>query len=119
MNKALKSGTLADKFKQALKAGKNCVIEIRTPLGNPAGQRLHKALKLAGVNTTFVDVVATPHTGILIETNQQCAKTGLSIQSAFSAVGMDAHLLVQPTHRANTVIIHLNSDEEPRKAPKK
>jgi hypothetical protein len=119
MNKALESGTLADKFKQALKAGKNCAIEIRTPLGNPAGQRLHKALKLARVETSLVDVVATPHAGILIETNQQCAKTGLSIQSAFSAVGMDAHLLVQNTYRENIVIIHLNSDAEAQKAPKK
>ena len=119
MSKALESGTLANKFKEALKTGKNCAIEIRAPLGNPAGRRLHKALALAGVTTSMVDVVATPHTGILIETNQQCAKTGLSVQSAFSAVGMDAHLLVQNTHRENSVIIHLNSDEEPRKAPKK
>ena len=119
MNKAVESGTLANKFKEALKAGKNCIIEIRTPLGNAAGQRLHKALSLAGVKTSVVDVVATPHSGILIETNQQCAKTGLSIQTAFSSVGMDAHLLIQNTPRADIVIIHLNSDEEPRKTPKK
>ena len=118
MNKTLESGTLVDKFKEALKAGKNCAIEIRTPLENPVGQRLHKALKVAGVETSFVDV-ATPHSGILIETNQQCAKTGLSIQTAFSAVGLDAHLLVQNTPRENIVIIHLNSESDPQKAPKK
>jgi len=119
MNKALESGSLANKFKEALKTGKNCVIEIRAPIGNAAGERLHKALTLAGVKTLLVDVVATPYSGILIETNQHCAKTGLSLQTAFSAAGMDAHLLVQSSHRENSVIIHLNSKAEPRKSPKK
>jgi hypothetical protein len=119
MNKAAESRELATKFKQAMKVAGNCAIEIRTPIGNPAGQRLHKSLTLAGVKTELIDVVATPNSGILIEACQDCAQLGLSIQSAFTGVGVEAHLLVQNTTRENIVIIHLNAAEEPPAAPKK
>lgn len=119
MNKAAESRELATKFKQAMKAARNCAIEIRTPIGNPTGHRLHKSLTLAGVKTALVDVVATPHSGILIEACQDCAELGLSIQSAFTGVGVEAHLLVQNNTRENMVIIHLNAAEEPPPTPKK
>jgi hypothetical protein len=35
MSKALESGTLANKFKEALKTGKNCAIEIRGAARKP------------------------------------------------------------------------------------
>jgi hypothetical protein len=43
----------------------------------------------------------------------------LSIQTAFSVVGLEAHLLVQNTRRPDLVVIHLNSESGPRKPPKK
>jgi hypothetical protein len=113
--KAPATRALATKFKEVLKGTENCTIEIRTPLGNAAGQRLQKSLSIAGVDAELIDVAATPHTGILIEASQQCAEIALSLQTAFKAVGQEAHLLVQNTRHPDLVIIHLNSD--PPKLP--
>ena len=118
MTKAMESRTLATKFQEALKASDECIIEIRAPIGNSAGQRLHKTLTLAGIQAALVDVIASPHSGILIETNQRCAKTALSVQSAFHAVGVEAHLLVQNTPREDLIVIHLNESADPT-TPKK
>jgi hypothetical protein len=76
MNKALESRTLATKFKEALQGSEGCTIEIRSPAGNATGERLHKALTLAGVPTELIDVTATPNTGVLIEASQPCANIG-------------------------------------------
>src|SRR5205085_9155212 len=116
--KALESRALASKFKEALKDTRRCSFEIRSAVGNATGQRLHHALTLAGVKAHLIEAVAPPSSGILIETSQECAGVGLSIQTAFKTVGLDAHLLVQVTRDPNTVVIHLNSDEPPA-APKK
>ena len=117
--KATETRTLAFKFKEAVKHSKRCSFEIRTAIGNAAGQRLHKALTVAGVQAKLIQVVAAPSAGILIETSQDCGGVGVSIQSAFKAVGLDAHLLVQNTRDADLVVIHLNSDDPPNKSPKK
>jgi hypothetical protein len=119
MTKAMEAQTLATKFKEALNAGETCVIEIRTPAKNAAGQRLLKTLALAGIDVQLVDVAASPQSGILIEASQQCAKVALSIQTAFSMVGLEAHLLIQNVRRPDLVVIHLNSESNPPKAPKK
>ena|ERR1041385_4373185 len=111
MNKAIENRALTTKLKEALKESKGCIVEIRTPIGNAAGQRLQRTLTIAGVKATVVDVVATPNAGVLIETSQQCAKIGLAIQTAFSGVGVEAHLLVQNTRHPEVVVIHLSSKD--------
>jgi hypothetical protein len=115
--KATESRALASKFKEAVKHAGRCSFEIRSPIGNAIGQRLQKALEIAGVKTELIEVVATPNAGILIETSQECGGLGLSIQTAFKAIGMEAHLLIQNTGQTNLVIIHLNSSEA-KGAPK-
>ena len=117
MTKAMESQTLAIKFKEAFRAGETCQVEIRAPKGNAAGQRLLKTLALAGIQAELIDVAAAPQSGILIEASQQCAKVAVPIQTAFSVVGMEAHLLVQNTRDPNLVVIHLNSESQ--KPPKK
>jgi hypothetical protein len=111
MNKALDSGTLATKFKESIKSSRECTVEIRAPMGNTAGQRLQKALSLAGVTAELISVAATPKAGIMIEASQRCAQIALSIQTSFKAAGLDAHLLVQNARRPDLVIIHLNADD--------
>jgi hypothetical protein len=113
MNKAVETKALATQVKEALKGAKQCVIEIHSPLNNPAGKRLLKSLSVAGVKANLIEVVDTPHTGILIETCQECAGVGLSIQSAFKVAAIEAHLLIQNVRIPNMVIIHLNSAEKP------
>ena len=110
MNKAIESRTLATQVKEAVKGSANCVIEIHSPIGNPSGQRLLKSLSISGVKASLIEIVATPNTGILIETSQACAGVGLAVQSAFRVATLEAHLLVQNTRRPNTVIIHLGAD---------
>ncbi|HUS36373.1 MAG TPA: hypothetical protein VM680_13560 [Verrucomicrobiae bacterium] len=117
MNKVAETKTLAIQVKDALKGAQKCVIEIHSPLNNPAGKRLLKSLSVAGVKANLIQVVDTPHTGILIETCPDCAGVGLAIQSAFRVAAVEAHLLVQNVRIPNTVVIHLNSLEDP-KAPK-
>ena len=112
MNKAAETRTLATQVKEALKGSTQCTIEIHSPMANPAGKRLHKSLSVAGVNANLIEVVATPNTGILIETCPDCAGVGLAIQSAFKVAGLEAHLLVQTTRHPNTVAIHLNAEEK-------
>jgi hypothetical protein len=113
MNKAVETKTLATQVKEAVKGAKQCVIEIHSPVTNPAGKRLLKSLSIAGVKASLVQVVDTPHTGILIETCPDCAGVGLAIQSAFKVAAVEAHLLVQEVRIPNMVIIHLNSAEKP------
>ena len=91
MNKAIESRAVATQVKQALKGGKNCTIEIHSPMGNPAGKRLAKSLAVSGVKADLVEVVASPNTGILIETVPECAGVGLAIQSAFKVAAVEAH----------------------------
>src|SRR5947199_9765547 len=112
--KATESRALASKFKEALKTAHHCSFEIRSPMGNAIGRRLQKALDVAGVKAELIEVVATPNAGILIETCQDCAGIGLSIQTAFKTVGLEAHLLVQNTGQPDFVIIHLNSEQPER-----
>jgi hypothetical protein len=119
MTKAMAAQTLATKFKEAFQGADTCVVEIRTPAKNAAGQRLHKTLALAGIDAQLIDVAASPQSGILIEASQQCAKVALSIQTAFGMVGLEAHLLVQNVRRPELVVIHLNSEPGPRKALRK
>ena len=114
----METKTLTAQVKEALKGAKTCVIEIRSPKGNTAGQRLLKALRLAGVKTELTEVAATPNAGILIETCPECAAIGLAVQTGFGTVGMEAHLLVQTTRIPNKVIIHLGEDGEPPTTPK-
>lgn len=114
MNKALETRTFAIHVKDALKGAQQCVIEIHSPIRNPAGKRLLKSLSVAGVKATLIEVVDTPHTGILIETGQECAGVGLAIQSAFRVAALEAHLLVQSPREPNLVVIHLNSEEKPK-----
>jgi hypothetical protein len=119
MNKTVETKTLAIQVKEALKGAQKCAIEIHSPLNNPAGKRLHKILSVAGVKANLVEVVATPNTGILIETCPDCAGVGLAIQSAFRVAALEAHLLVQNTRIPNMVVIHLNAEEkQERKTPK-
>jgi hypothetical protein len=119
MTKEMESQTLATKFKEAMRGAGVCQVEIRAPKSNAAGQRLHRTLVLAGIEAELVDVAASPQSGILIEASQECAKVALSIQTAFSVVGLEAHLLVQNTRRPDLVVIHLNSESGPGKTPKK
>jgi hypothetical protein len=112
MNKAVETKTLAGHVKEALKSAKQCEIEIHSPVSNPAGKRLLKSLSIAGVKANLVQVVDTPHTGVLIETCPDCAGVGLAIQSAFRVAAMEAHLLVQEVRIPKMVIIHLNSAEK-------
>jgi hypothetical protein len=114
---ATESRALASKFKEALQSAHHCTFEIRAPIGNVIGRRLQKALEVAGVKVELIEVVATPNAGILIETCQDCARIGLSLQTAFKTVGLEAHLLVQNVGQPDFVIIHLNS-ERPERAPK-
>lgn len=114
MNKAAETRTLATQVKEALKGAKQCSIEIHSPLNNPAGKRLLKSLSVAGVKASLIEVVDTPHTGILIETCPDCAGVGLAIQSAFRVAAIEAHLLVQEVRIPNMVVIHLNSVEKPK-----
>jgi hypothetical protein len=114
----METKTLTAQVKEALKVAKTCVIEIRSPMGNAAGQRLLKALRLAGVKTDLIEVTATPNPGILIETCPECAAIGLAVQTGFGTAGLEAHLLVQTTRIPNKVIIHLGSAEPPSKTPK-
>lgn len=107
MNKGAEN-TLATQVKEAIKGARQCAIEVYCPMGNPAGKRLMKALSFAGVKAHLIEVVATPNTGVLIETSQDCAGVGLAIQSAFRVAALDAHLLVQNTRAPNVVVIHLN-----------
>lgn len=115
MNKTVETKTLATNVKEALKGAKQCVIEIHSPISNPAGKRLLKSLSVAGVKANLIEVVDTPHTGILIETCQECAGIGLAIQSAFKIAAVEAHLLIQEVRIPHMVIIHLNSVEKPLK----
>ena len=118
MNKAMESRALGTQVKEALKASRQCVIEIHSPVGNSAGRRLHKTLSVAGVKANLIEVVSKPNIGILIETSQECAGIGLAIQTAFGVAGIEAHLLVQNTRDPRTVVIHMGSAEKPSKAPK-
>ena len=110
MNKAVETRALASKFKEALHGIGECTVEIRAPRSNTAASRLQKTLSIAGIEAQLIDVPATPHTGLLIETSQQCARIALSMQTAFRAVRIEAHLLIQDTTRPDLVIIHLNSE---------
>ena len=112
--KATESRALASKFKEAVKGSTRCHFEIRSPIGNTVGRRLHKSFDVAGVKAKLIEVVATPNAGILIETSQDCAAVGLSIQTAFKTFGIEAHLLVQNTSDPHLVILHLNSQETER-----
>jgi hypothetical protein len=114
--KATEARTLATKFKELSKGTGHCAIEIRSPIGNAAGERLQQTFNVAGIKSTLLNVVATPNTGILIETSQECAALGLSIQTAFKAVDMEAHLLVQNTQRPEVVVIHLNAADSKKPA---
>lgn len=102
--------SLASHVKQALKGSEKCTIEIHSPMGNPAGERLKKTLSAAGVKTKLIEIVANPNTGILIECSQECSKLALAVQTAFGIIGMEAHLLVQNTREPNMIVIHLNGE---------
>ena len=118
MNTVAETRALATQVKEALKSASKCTIEIHSPIGNEAGKRLVKALSIAGVKASLINITATPNTGILIETSQECAGVGLAVQSAFRVAAIEAHLLVQNTRSPNTVVIHLNTEENPSKPPK-
>ena len=114
----MQTKTLTTQVKEALKGAKTCVLEIRSPIGNPAGQRLVKAFRMAGVRTDFIEVTAVPNSGILIETCPDFAAVGLAVQTGFGTAGLEAHLLVQTTRIPNKVVIHLGQAETPTKTPK-
>jgi hypothetical protein len=114
--KTVESQVLATHLKGAVTKKERCAIEIRAAIGSEshaAAQRLLQALLVAGFKAELIDVVATPHTGILVEASNKCAKTALSIQTAFGIVGIEAHLLIQSTPKDNTVIVHLGQEAKP------
>lgn len=111
--KSIDTRTQNARFKELLKPTSGCRIEIRCPRGNSSGRRLQKSLSLAGAKTDLIEAfVAPPSAGILIEASPDCAQVALSIQTAFKAIDMEAHLLIQSTPEADVVIIHLNSEEK-------
>ena len=114
----METKTMTAQVKEALKGAKTCAIEIRSPIGNAAGQRLAKAFRLAGVKTDLIEVTAVPNPGILIETCPDCAAVGLAVQTGFGTAGLEAHLLIQTTRIPNKVVIHLGQAETPAKTPK-
>jgi hypothetical protein len=112
--KTVETRVLADQLKGAKHKEERCAIEIRAPVGSEAhdsAKRLLKSLAIAGFKAELIDVVSTPHSGILIESATGCARTALSVQTAFKVAGMEAHLLIQNGSRPNTVIIHLGQSD--------